>query len=165
MKMKKMKFILPVLMLLTALSMSAQPRQPKMGQEERRENIEAMKIAYLTKELNLNTEEAKKFWPVYNEYTDELRKIRESRRDRLKDAKDNFNSMSDKEVEKVIDAEMASRQQELDLLKQYHVRFKEVLPIKKVALLYRAEEGFKRELLEKIKERRENGGGPGRRPE
>jgi len=137
--MRKLKLMIPVLLLLTALTLSAQPR-PQRDPEERRENIEAMKIAFITKELNLNSDEAKKFWPVYNEYTEELKKIRETRKDRMKDTKDAFNSMSDKEVEKVIDTEMASRQQELDLLKQYHVKFKEVLPIKKVALLYRAEE-------------------------
>lgn len=161
--MRKLK-LLSVLLLFTGFNLSAQPRQQMRDPEERKENIEAMKIAFLTKELNLNSDEAKKFWPVYDEYTEELRKIRESRRDRLRDARDNFNTMSDKEVEKVIDSEMASRQQELDLLKQYHGRFKEVLPVKKVALLYRAEEGFKQKLLERIKEQRANGGGPGRRP-
>jgi hypothetical protein len=152
--MKTLKLILPALLTLMFFTLSGQPRQ-RMNPEERKENVEAMKIAFLTKELNLSSEEAKKFWPVYNEYTDGVKKIREARRDRLKDARDDFASMSDKEVEKVIDTEMASRQQELDLLKQYHVKFKEVLPVKKVALLYRAEENFKRKLLEKIKERKE----------
>jgi hypothetical protein len=39
-------------------------------------------------------------------------------------------------------------------VKKYHNQFKQVLPIKKVAMLYRAEDDFKKELLEKIKERR-----------
>ncbi len=33
------------------------------------EKIEALRIAYLTKQLDLSTEEAQRFWPVYNEYT------------------------------------------------------------------------------------------------
>ncbi|MEP7264325.1 MAG: Spy/CpxP family protein refolding chaperone [Bacteroidota bacterium] len=156
--MKTLKALLPVLFTLIVFSLSAQPRQ-RMNQEERKENIEAMKVAFLTKELNLSPEEAQKFWPVYNAYTDELKKLRETRKERFKDSKDDFGNMSDKDVEKLVDSEIASRQQELDLLKQYHVKFKEVLPVKKVAALYRAEEKFKRQLLERIKERREGGGG------
>ena len=37
------------------------------AQENRREEIESFRIAYFTKQLNLTPEEAKKFWPVYNE--------------------------------------------------------------------------------------------------
>jgi len=45
----------------------------------------------------------------------------------------------------------------LDLDKKYHAKFKEVLPVKKVAKLYRAEEKWKRVLLNKIKNKK--GGG------
>jgi hypothetical protein len=38
--------------------------------------IEALKIAYITKKLNLSTDEAQKFWPIYNKYMDEIRKTR-----------------------------------------------------------------------------------------
>jgi hypothetical protein len=157
--MRTLKLFLPLLLTLTVFTLAAQPPRGRMNPDERRENMESMKIAFLTKEIKLTSDEAKKFWPVYNDYTEELKKIREARNERLKDARNDFGSMSDKEVEKVIDTEMASRQQELDLQKQYNSRFKETLPIKKVALLYRAEEKFKRELLELIKERRDGKGG------
>ncbi|MES2777639.1 MAG: hypothetical protein V4722_25905 [Bacteroidota bacterium] len=52
------------------LSLHAQP-------EERNEDaIESLKIAFLTKQLELTPEEAQKFWPVYNQYTTELKKTR-----------------------------------------------------------------------------------------
>lgn len=159
--MKTLKALLPVLFVLTVFSASAQQRQ-RMNADDKKENIEAMKIAFLTKELDLSPEEAQKFWPVYNAYTDELKKLRENRKERFKDSKNDFSNLNDKEVEKLVDMEISSRQQELDLLKQYHVKFKEVLPIKKVASLYRAEEKFKRQLLERIKERK--GSGDGRKP-
>ncbi len=120
-----------------------------------RENIESLKIAFLTRKLNLSPEEAQKFWPVYNKFSDELKNIREERMNRMKDTRENFDQMPDKDVEKIIDAEITSRQQELDILKKYHGQFKQSLPVKKIALLYRAEEDFKRELLEKIRERRD----------
>ena len=43
--------------------------------QERREHyqrIEAIKVAFITKKLDLTTEEAQKFWPVYNNYQKEL---------------------------------------------------------------------------------------------
>ncbi|WP_315820109.1 hypothetical protein [Paraflavitalea speifideaquila] len=38
--------------------------------------MEALKIAYLTQKLNLSTEEAQRFWPIYNKYAAEIRKVR-----------------------------------------------------------------------------------------
>ena len=139
----------------------ANAQGPGGRNEEKREDIEAMKIAFLTRRLNLNPEEAKKFWPVYNQFSDELKTIRENRNKAAKDTKDNIDNLTDKEVEKMVDGEIAYRQQELDILKKYNGQFKQALPMKKVAMLYRAEEDFKRELLERIKERRGQGMGSG----
>ena len=132
------------------------------GKGPDREDIESMKIAFLTRRLNLTPDEARKFWPVYNQFSEELKVIRENRNKAAKDTKDNFETLSDKEVEKNVDGEITFRQQELDLLKKYHNQFKQTLPIKKVAKLYRAEEDFKKELLERIKERRAQRAGQGR---
>ena len=148
-------------LLLFSFALAAQPPgggRPKMD----REDIESMKIAFLTRKLNLSPEEAQKFWPVYNSFSDEIKNIKEGRAERMKDSKENFANMSDKDVEKLIDTEISSRQQELDVLKKYHSQFKQTLPIKKVALLYRAEEDFKRELIEKIRAKRMEKRGPER---
>ena len=48
--------------------------------EEKREEIESMKVAFLTKKLELTPEEAQKFWPVYNQFQGELDKIRDEQR-------------------------------------------------------------------------------------
>ena len=40
--------------------------------EKKQQNIEALKVAFITKELNLTPEEAQKFWPVYNQYSKEM---------------------------------------------------------------------------------------------
>ena len=70
-------------------------------------------------------------------------------------AKLNFDEMSDSEVEKTIDNELMYRQGELDVLKKYNPQFKKVLPVKKVAKLYKAEEDFKRKLIDMIQDRKE----------
>ena len=125
-------------------------------QNERKENIEAMKIGFLTKKLDLTPEEAQKFWPVYNQYSDKMKELRKRRKQDNREAKQKFDGMSDKEVEQAVDNEMADRQKELDLQKEYNSKFKAVLPIKKVARLYAAEEQFKMELLNKLKDKDRN---------
>ncbi len=126
------------------------------GFGERKEKVEAMKIAFLTKRLDLTPEEAKTFWPVYNQMTKEIETIRKNRRIDMREAREEFAGMSDKEVEKLVDNEIAFRQNELDILKKYHGQFKQVLPVKKVALLYKSEEDFKRYLLNEIRNRAGN---------
>ena len=54
------KIVICLVLLFTAWNMSAQ--------EKGRERIKAYKTAYITQELDLNSGEAEKFWPVYNEY-------------------------------------------------------------------------------------------------
>ena len=132
----------------------AQPNQAKKG--DRKEKIEAMKVAYITDKLDLTPKEAQQFWPVFNEFDDKLKDLRQGRKKDTKDGMDNLDQLSDKEVETLIDSEIGYRQRELDLLKEYHAKFKAVLPARKVAKLYRAQEDFKRELLKKIQERKEN---------
>lgn len=133
--------------------MNAQgPGRPERGAN--REDIESMKIAYLTKKLDLTPDEAKKFWPVFNQFSGELKNIRSTRRKSVRDAKEDIDNLSDKDIEKIVDSDIAMRQQELDVIKKYNSQFKQVLPMRKVAALYRAEDDFKKELIEKIKERR-----------
>ena len=40
-------------------------------------NIEALKIAFYTAKMNLNTEESKVFWPVVNEMENELKELKD----------------------------------------------------------------------------------------
>ncbi len=123
------------------------------SKESKRDAIAAMRVAFITEKLNLSSAEAQVFWPVYNEYQDKLDAIRAARRKDFKDGKIAFDAMNDKEVEQLVDLDLAYRQRELDLQKVYHTKFKSILHIKKVAKLYRAEEEFKKELLKQIKEK------------
>ena len=37
------------------------------------QKLEAIKIAYITRQLNLSPQEAQRFWPVYNNYSNEVK--------------------------------------------------------------------------------------------
>ncbi len=142
-----MKKILLLLILITCFNIS-------FAQEHRREEIESFRVAYFTRQVGLNTDEAKKFWPVYNEMQEEIQKLQRERRMRHRNGREAHENLSDAELEKMINEEFISRQKELDIEKKYHERYKEILPMKKLAQYYRAQEGFKRELLKKIQSER-----------
>lgn len=124
------------------------------AQEEKGDKIESLKIAFITNRLDLSPKEAQVFWPVYNEYNDKLEALRKERRQKFTGVKDKMETMSDKEAEALVDEEMVFRQREVDIQKEYHMELKKVLPVKKVAKLYMAEEAFKRQLLKRLQEKR-----------
>ena len=140
------------LLLIFAGSIWAQGIQDEKG--ARKEKVEAMKVAFLTQKMDLSSKEAQVFWPIYNEFEQKLEQIRKSRKKEAQLASEAIDKLSDKEAESLINGEFTQRQNELDLQKEYHEKFKKILPLKKLAKLYVAEQEFKRELLKKIKEQK-----------
>lgn len=141
-------------LLLFALFLSLQGFA--QGNASKKEALEAMKVAFITQKLGLTPEEAQVFWPIYNQYETELDALRKKRKDEKVSAMDDVSKVNDKELEKVVDGEIIFRQQELDIIKKYHAQFKKILPIKKVAMLYKAQEDYKKELLKQIQEKARN---------
>lgn len=67
--MKKLLLIFSVFFCLhTAIAQEDANQLP----EKKQQNIEALKVAFISKELELTPEEAQKFWPVYNQYSKEM---------------------------------------------------------------------------------------------
>jgi hypothetical protein len=81
-----MKQILIIILSLCSMSVFAQEpsSQPPVENTDKKQliqTIEALKIAYMAKELNLSTEEAEKFWPLYNTFSEEIKKARIENKD------------------------------------------------------------------------------------
>lgn len=123
-------------------------------QESKHEKLEAMKIAFITEKLSLTTKEAQSFWPVYNEYSQKIEKLRKTKRSDLGELKINIENSSDKEIEALLSDVFDAKTKEIELQKEYYSKYTKVLPIKKVALLYQSEHQFKKELLKRIKDKR-----------
>ena len=136
--------------------------QPLDGPEGKEDRIEALKVGFITKQLNLTTEEAQKFWPVYNQYASELKTLRQGSMAMRKMVKENGATLSDGEAEKVADEFVTMKKNEYELVAKYHKQFKGVLPARKVMLLYKSENQFKQRLLEEIRDNRppHHPGGP-----
>lgn len=150
-----------VLLFVTTIFPFIGNTQPGARIQDKKDNIEAQKIAFITKKVGLTADEAQKFWPVYNQAQKEKHEVRKQRRETVKDHK-RIDEMTDAEVQKAMDGIFTAKQKELDIDKSYHTKYLAILPVKKVAKLYQAEEEFKRKLLEHLKDGK-GGKGDGRR--
>ena len=125
--------------------------------QDRKDRVETMHIAYLSQKLNLTSAEAEKFWPIYNQYKtnqDQLRKQRMANVEAVENA-GGVDNMSDGDVQKLLANETDLESHELDLRKQYLTKFQQVIPTRKVAKFFIAEDEFKRYLLNELRKRRE----------
>ncbi|MBK7884521.1 MAG: hypothetical protein IPJ81_12600 [Chitinophagaceae bacterium] len=67
------KYILIVTIMLAQLSLKAQDTSPANGKQQR---IQALYVAFVTKQLDLTAEEAQKFWPVHTEFLNEIKTVK-----------------------------------------------------------------------------------------
>lgn len=120
------------------------------GQKKKFEKIREAKIEFLKKKLALTEEEEKKFIPLYEKFMDESDELRKNYKNDVDLAEVDLTFMSDADCEKLINTTIEYKQKEVDLIKKYTAEFKKVLPVKKVAMIYKAEIEFKRSLLKKL---------------
>jgi Spy/CpxP family protein refolding chaperone len=144
--MKKIVFGIIALCLLTTLSASAQDG------EAAREKIETAKIGFITNRLNLTSEQAPKFWPVYNEYNAKKQEIRKSLRQfRSQSA---ASTATDEKLLADMKEMIDLRQKEVDLEKEYMSKFLKVIKPRQLVELYNTEQDFRKELLKMLQERK-----------
>ncbi len=147
-----MRTTLSILMLIVSITtVSAQPKGGKKANGVR-ERIKAQRVAFITERLALTSDEAQRFWPVYNEFTSQIEGIKRKQKDNRTSTNDKLAVMTDKEVEKSLSDELLSQQQLVDLQRQYQQELLKVIAIKKIAMLYKAEHDFKLNLLKKMRD-------------
>jgi LTXXQ motif family protein len=131
--------------------------------QDRKDKIETMHIAYLSQRLNLTSAQAEKFWPIYNEFRAEQDKLRKERMDNMQTVRKagGIDSMSDADVQKLVNSETDIETKQLEVRKEYVVKFQQAIPLRKVAKFFVAEEEFKHYLLNELKHRDHDGRGRG----
>lgn len=154
--MKKIKSILAITLLLLSVSAIAQHGSGS----ENREKMKAQRIAFITNNLNLSPDEAKVFWPVYDEYELKRQEIVKQYRQMKQVMRKDTDGLTDKEAMEIADNQIIEAQRLLDLRKEYHGRFKAVLPPKKVLKLYDSERDFQKMLIDRLRDKPAPGAGP-----
>jgi len=143
MKLKIIGLLFFVLMSSTGFSQS----------QSAQDKIEAARIALINQRLDLSPEEAEKFWPLYREYS----KQRESLKREYLNARKEFRAegMSEEESKRLLDIGLALKERELDLDKKYTQRLNTVISNRQLIALRKAEDDFRKMLLERLKEQSE----------
>lgn len=154
------RFIPAAACLLMAVSLFAQPQGGQPSSEQRKkefERIQAEKIAFITQELDLSPEEAQVFWPVYNQCWKEAGAAHKKMMDAFGEFRGKKgDALSDAELEKKLDAYIEASQASNQVLSTWYPKFKQVLPIRKVAKLYQAEEAFQMRMINNLKKHPQN---------
>lgn len=150
--MKINKILLAIIMLFSINTFAQGGRLLK----EKKEQIKAMKVAYITNELSLTPDEAAKFWPLYNAFEDKQQEIRKQKLKGYLDRIDeeSFDNLSEKEASTML-AQMESTEEELhQAKKKFITSLKGVISSVKILKLKKAEEGFNRKLLQQYRDKR-----------
>ena len=121
------KYILIIALDFGSLSLKAQDEDGN----KRAEKIQALKIAFITEKLELTSEEAQKFWPVYGQYENDIKSV-----------------LGNKNGD-VIDNE----ERVLNIRKKYRPEFEKVLGQPRMNKFFKAEKDFRGILLQRLKNR------------
>jgi hypothetical protein len=125
------------------------------GQNTNLEKLNNYKIGFFTKRLNLTSEEAEKFWPVYNEYQVQRNQIQQEKMKINRTFNQNGSSLSDKQLEEMGDKYVDLLVQESGLAVTFHKKLKTVLSPAKVIVYYQAENQYKVQLLNELQNQRQ----------
>ena len=106
---------------------------------KRQEKIQALYVAYVTKELDLTSDEAQKFWPVHNQFENELKAVKKD--------------LPELEIE----------QAKLNIKKKYQNSFNGILGVNRCERFFKMNSAFKKKLMERLRKQRQNRQQPMRR--
>jgi len=149
----KLSKILPLLIAFISLNVIAQDG-PII--RKKKEQIKALKVAFITNELALTSDEATKFWPLFNAFEEKQQEIKKQKlKGYLKRVDDgSFDNLSEKEATTML-AQMESTEDELyQLKKKFISNLKGVISPIKILKLKKAEENFNRKLLQQYRDRK-----------
>lgn len=139
--------ILILMLVFLSVVVVAQKKNKPEGQE----NIQALKVAFITDKLALSPEEAEKFWPLYNEAGDAIHALHKKMHDEFDFEEKDALEFSDAEAEAFLEKKMAMDQEVLDIKKQLIDDLKDVISPQKIIIMEGAEHEFRKELLNKLR--------------
>lgn len=99
--------------------------------EKREQKMQALYVAYMTQQLNLNEEEAQKFWPLHKQFDSELKSV----------------DLGKPELER--------QQAALNIKKKYQERFSKIIGNNRTDDFFRKDMEFRKKLVERLRKIRQ----------
>ncbi len=144
MKMKILiRYIVVVALVFAGYEVFSQPPASFMRKNMVRNKVESARDNYIDKQLDLNSDQKSKFWPLYYQYHKEITEVRKAKRQNL-----TFNKSKDQ-----LDKDLQYDQQLVDVKKRYTQEFSRIMPPEKVNKIFQSEREFVDELLRQYGER------------
>lgn len=129
-----------LILLLLSLSFSAAPIYAQSTSDAK---IRAIKISLLTDKMRLSSEQATRFWPVYNQYENEMRVIWK--------ASGALRTQRGMTAEEIIDERQKLDERKLAIKAKYKNEFLNIISATQLNNMYLAEAEFKDLLLKQLK--------------
>jgi hypothetical protein len=129
------------------------------AKKEIKEKIRTLKIAYLSNQLNLTSNEAERFWPIYNAYDKEQHLLRIKFRLEIRKAikeKGNIDMLSEEKAENLLLLKLKNDKKIYESKKDFINKIQKVISYKKIIKLQLAEIEFGRKIMNKYKKGNSN---------
>ena len=124
------------------------------------ELIKTKKIAFLTEQIGLTSQEAQKFWPVYNELDREKSQLMDKKRELESRGETPKPGMKEADYRQLAIEIASIHFKEGKLIEEYNLKLLNILSAEKVVKLYLAEGKFRANLLHEFRksqqEKKEN---------
>ncbi len=126
------KIILGIAMIVGSISYLNAQDIPAGDEKAQKEKLQALYVAYITKELNLTSDEAQKFWPEHTQFDAEIKGIKADL------------------------PELDRQQKALDIRKKYQERFNKILGGNRTDRFFRKDIEFRKRLADRLRNRLKN---------
>lgn len=144
----KNKYLIILIFFLFTIHTYAQKGKEKENQ------LKTLKIGYITQTLDLKSDEAQYFWPIYNEHQDKIHELRRTNQRELMEQIRNsggIDAISEKDAEKILDEFMAIENEIQEERDKMYSELREVISAKKILKLHHAENEFNRKILQRLR--------------
>jgi hypothetical protein len=105
-------------------------------------DLKSRKTGFIAEGLRLSDKEAAVFWPVYQEYEADLKRLDDARLRLVKDYAENYDGMTDARAKELVERRLALEGQRVGLERKYFKRLTKVLPGKTAARFFQLDYRF-----------------------
>ena len=145
-KMMKKKLLFIVVFSVCILS--------SVAQNKNRNRIKMLKVSFISNAIELTSNEAEKFWPIYNQYDSKIKKLKSQLERGYLNNLEGIDAMNDKKAEELIHRNLNTENEIVTSRKQLVEELTSVISAKKILKLQKAERDFNRRMLQEFGKRR-----------
>jgi hypothetical protein len=92
-----------------------------------RKDVRSQKSAVMSQVMQLDPDQAAKFWPIYRDYDAALTKLNDQRVATIKEYARSYDAMTDAKADELVHKAMSYQKQRAELLAQYYDKMKQAL--------------------------------------